>query len=103
MKKKNSITMGKYFRLCPECKQFFYDRASFLGHPCGQTDVSAHGRANLPAPAPTGRHAADRREQKLRRQRYLSYLDARNIDMRGERSFRKIEQAYLANGGKSEE
>lgn len=102
-----------YFRLCQECHRFFYSKREFLLHPCNgdsqrQIDVDSlipdaqeQEQESDPEPLPNPQPTADERQTTQRglRIRYLAFLRKKGIRMAGERSFRKIETAYLANGG----
>lgn len=111
----------KYFRLCPECHRFFYSKRDFLLHPCldkngGSGNENHNSIADsgdslidstpepphvdtsiVPEIVPTNPPVtADERQanQRYLRNKYLTYLRKHGIDMAGERSFKKLENAY---------
>jgi hypothetical protein len=109
----------KFFRMCPNCKEFFFEEGKFKQHSCGQPEMDAglERRTTLmelegdedvdpavedgpefPQEKPTVNDKQT--EQRKLKEKYLAFLKDKGIDMQGERSFKKIEKTYFKHGGK---
>jgi len=101
----------RFFRLCPNCHRFFYDRDKFINHGCmkgaeiltSETGVFPEDDDGEEAvvelddgisePVETQR-TQERNAKQAEREKMIEYLRKRGVDMRGERSMRKIKKEY---------
>ena len=98
----------RFFKVCPVCNRFFYDREVFKKHGCGEgiaesepdafpeSDDGAEEAEDEPKAEVIAERRRDRDVTRKTGERamMLQYLKRRGIDMRGERSLRKIREAY---------
>lgn len=106
----------KFFRACPTCNKFFYDPERFRNHKCFETSPEekklkehfeeinsmtssedVETKTNTYIPPSTEKMEQDTKKEL--REKYLAFLKKKGIDLTYERSFRKIKEAYKANGG----
>lgn len=107
----------KFFRLCPNCNKFFYDREKFLNHGCmigAEPELASDGypedddgeevleESEESLPEAESRRTVKQNSQRAEREKMVDFLRKHGVDMRKERSFRKIKMEYEKMKGGSE-